>query len=315
MPQVSSVPAQQAPVFNFKSYAIRTVMRENEPWFVARDVCAALGIRWTGHSLKGLPAAWVGMVRHTTPGTTKRGGGGNQRLRIISEPAVYKLAFRSNKPEADEFTNWVASEVLPTIRREGKYETVMLPPTQAVIPPSTPAGRAPLRALVHAWAQVSGVHYSALWPQVRAHFQLSRIDDLPVDWLPDALDFVQGKIDEGRRELQQAPALIHVGRGRKRRKSPIEQALEELASEANSLMLPSLLRFEEWDRRLNQISGPLFQQAIAMMRRTDDVPCWDSLIYALHSPKYAVRDKLDEAKSCASTACASAIVAARLLGV
>ena len=43
-------------------------------------------------------------------------------MRVISEPAVYKLAFRSNKPEADAFTNWVASEVLPAIRKTGKYE-------------------------------------------------------------------------------------------------------------------------------------------------------------------------------------------------
>lgn len=65
-----------------------------------------------------------------------------------------------------------------------------------VKPLSTAASRAPLRGLVHAWAQVSGVAHSALWPQVRAHFQLSRIDDLPESWLPDALAFVQEKIDQ-----------------------------------------------------------------------------------------------------------------------
>lgn len=42
-------------------------------------------------------------------------------LVIISEPAVYKLAFRSNKSEADAFTNWVVSEVLPAIRKSGRY--------------------------------------------------------------------------------------------------------------------------------------------------------------------------------------------------
>ncbi len=63
-------------------------------------------------------------------------------------------------------------------------------------PLSTSEDRKPLRALVHAWAQVAGVHHAALWPQVKAHFQLSRIDDLPAEWIPDALAFVQGKIDE-----------------------------------------------------------------------------------------------------------------------
>jgi len=63
--------------------------------------------------------------------------------------------------------------------------------------PSTAESRKPLRALVSAWAQVSGLPHSALWPQVKAHFQLSRIDDMPEEWLPDALAFVQGKIDAG----------------------------------------------------------------------------------------------------------------------
>ena len=63
--------------------------------------------------------------------------------------------------------------------------------------PSTADSRKPLRALVSAWAQVSGLPHSALWPQVKAHFQLTRIDDMPEEWLPDALAFVQGKIDAG----------------------------------------------------------------------------------------------------------------------
>lgn len=58
----------------------------------------------------------------------------NQSLKVISEPAVYKLAFRSNKPEADEFTNWVASEVLPAIRKTGGY--------QAQTPPQLPLVKA-----------------------------------------------------------------------------------------------------------------------------------------------------------------------------
>lgn len=63
------------------------------------------------------------------------------------------------------------------------------------ITPSTTASRKPLRSLVNAWAQVSGTPHTALWPQVKAHFQLERIDDLPEEWIPDALEWVQGKID------------------------------------------------------------------------------------------------------------------------
>ncbi|MCL2122937.1 MAG: Rha family transcriptional regulator [Desulfovibrionaceae bacterium] len=73
-----------------------------------------------------------------------------------------------------------------------RKEQKQLPETTT---PSTPADRKPLRSLVNAWAQTANVHHSTLWPQVRAYFQLERIDDLPVEWIPDALAFVQGKID------------------------------------------------------------------------------------------------------------------------
>lgn len=63
------------------------------------------------------------------------------------------------------------------------------------ITPSTPASRKPLRSLVNAWARLSGQHQETLWPQVKAHFQLERIDDLPEEWIPDAITWVQGKID------------------------------------------------------------------------------------------------------------------------
>lgn len=42
-------------------------------------------------------------------------------MTVVNEAGLYKLAFRSNKPEADRFVNWVASDVLPSIRRTGSY--------------------------------------------------------------------------------------------------------------------------------------------------------------------------------------------------
>lgn len=116
-------------VFAFNSRQVRTVTENNEIWFAARDVCAALHIGWTGHTLDSIPAAWKGVVKFTTP--FGRRGGGTQKLITISEPAVYKLAFRSNKPEADAFTNWLASEVLPAIRKGGAYKAA---PRQQQLP-------------------------------------------------------------------------------------------------------------------------------------------------------------------------------------
>lgn len=103
-------------IFAFNSHPIRTNVRNGQIWFVARDICSVLGISWTGTALVGIQADWQGLWSDHNLNT-------NQRLKFINEPAVYKLAFRSNKPEADAFTNWVASEVLPAIRRTGRYET------------------------------------------------------------------------------------------------------------------------------------------------------------------------------------------------
>lgn len=131
-------------VFAFNSHQVRTVTQNNEPWFAAIDVCRALDISWSGSKiLRGFPDAWKGVVKLTTP--FGRRGGGNQKLIVISEPAVYKLAFRSNKPEADAFTNWVASEVLPAIRKGGEYKAAPrqreLPPAQEPKPAPIPEGR------------------------------------------------------------------------------------------------------------------------------------------------------------------------------
>lgn len=110
--------------FNFQSNEIRTATKEDgTAWFAAKDVSGALGIRWTGHTLDSIPKHWRSMVSYTTHE-------GKRELTIISEPAVYKLAFRSNKPEAEAFTNWVASEVLPAIRKTGRYELPTLTPEQ-----------------------------------------------------------------------------------------------------------------------------------------------------------------------------------------
>ena len=85
-------------------------------WFVAKDVCKILNITWSGHTLDQIPKEWKGMVKLTTPG-------GMQELTSISEAGMYKLAFRCQSSDAaDKFTNWVAGEILPSIRKTGRYE-------------------------------------------------------------------------------------------------------------------------------------------------------------------------------------------------
>lgn len=63
------------------------------------------------------------------------------------------------------------------------------------ITPSTVADRQPLRSLVNAWSQVSGQPFNVCWNQLKAAFRLTNIKDLPQEWIPDAIDWVQAKID------------------------------------------------------------------------------------------------------------------------
>lgn len=102
--------------FNATDMAIRVKTVEGEPWFVAKDVAKALNISWSSATLAQIPDEWKGMMKFITPG-------GEQELTCITEAGMYKLAFRCQSSEvADKFTNWVASEVLPSIRKTGRYE-------------------------------------------------------------------------------------------------------------------------------------------------------------------------------------------------
>ena len=174
--------------FVFRDHQIRTVIKKEQPWFIAKDVCKALGINWCGTALNGIPESWQGMWSHHTPS-------GNQRVRFISEPAVYKLAFRSNKEEADAFTNWIASEVVPSIRKTGAYS---VSPEPAHPRPSkrTDPERKELAALVNAWVGCAPIHYAGAWDIVNSHFGVQHVDQLTVPQVKEACDRVRERIEQ-----------------------------------------------------------------------------------------------------------------------
>lgn len=102
--------------FNESNQPIRVEVINGEPWFVAKDVAKALNITWSGHTLDQIPEEWKTVVKFTTVT-------GPKDLKVISEAGMYKLAFRCQSSEvADKFTNFVASEILPSIRKTGRYE-------------------------------------------------------------------------------------------------------------------------------------------------------------------------------------------------
>lgn len=94
-------------------YSIRTVSINDDPWFVAKDICAVLGYERPNDAIS---QHCKGAVKHSLPTN-----GGAQDMSIIPERDVYRLIMRSRLPAAEQFEDWVVGEVLPAIRRTGTY--------------------------------------------------------------------------------------------------------------------------------------------------------------------------------------------------
>ena len=95
---------------------LRAIQDESgEPWFVAKDICNALGIA-TNH----LREDGRGLDEDEVLSLPNWEGKGSAPL-IVSEPGFYKLVLKSRKPEAKAFQRWVTHEVLPSIRKKGGY--------------------------------------------------------------------------------------------------------------------------------------------------------------------------------------------------
>ena len=103
-------------IFKNNGYQIRGGLIDGEPYFVAKDVCDALGYSNSRQALAKLDDDEKGVRKIDTLG-------GDQEMAIVNESGLYSLILRSNKPEAKQFKKWVTSEVLPSIRKHGAYMT------------------------------------------------------------------------------------------------------------------------------------------------------------------------------------------------
>ena len=93
---------------------IRTVMKDGQPMFCLSDVCKALEISNVGNVKQRLSEKGI----HTADTLTN---GGMQKMLFINEANLYKTIFQSRKESAERFTDWVTTEVLPSIRKTGAY--------------------------------------------------------------------------------------------------------------------------------------------------------------------------------------------------
>ncbi len=182
--------------FKFDKQEVRTLLIDDQPWFVAADVCASLAIGNVSLAVNGradrekdgLDEDEKGIATVNTPS-------GAQEMLIVNESGLYALIFKSRKAEAKRFKKWVTAEVLPAIRKHGRYED----------------GKSRLATLIGQTIGTDGFHMlgavvkgkvaslpkalqrratSKIWSQTHAAFGVRSAEDIPADQLDSARNFI-----------------------------------------------------------------------------------------------------------------------------
>ena len=174
----------QLSTFNFESNSIRTLSINNEPWFIAKDVCDAIGLTNSRMSLIALDEDEKGVSLIYTPS-------GQQEMNIISESGMYTLILRCRDAVKKgsiphRFRKWVTAEVLPAIRKTGKYEAK-----------TTVDDRTGLRNAVNMLVSKKGLIYSDAYNLVHQYMNVETIEDIPADKLQSAVEYVHRIVLEG----------------------------------------------------------------------------------------------------------------------
>lgn len=139
--------------FSFNGATVRTVVLSGEPWFVVYDLCLVFGMKSNGsHDLvKRLNADWYDSIELVDR------IGRRKKFLIVNESGLYNIILRSDKPIAKPFQEWVTNDVLPTIRKTGKYEIVQIP---AVTPSALSAELNHINELFRLWKNSFAAGYA-----------------------------------------------------------------------------------------------------------------------------------------------------------
>lgn len=116
MTVATEITSKKVVPFIYQGSQVRTIQVNGEPFFVATDVCQILDIRNSRDAIKRLDADEVTVSEIPTPSR------GLQPHQLVTESGLYHLVFTSTRPGAKAFRKWVTGEVLPALRRSGRYE-------------------------------------------------------------------------------------------------------------------------------------------------------------------------------------------------
>ncbi|WP_257824375.1 P22AR C-terminal domain-containing protein [Aggregatibacter actinomycetemcomitans] len=179
----------QLSTFKFESNSIRTLAINNEPWFVAVDICRALNLSSPSMAIANLDDD----EKYTLSLTEGIEGVGKQvqELNLVSESGMYTLILRCRDAVKKgsvphRFRKWVTAEVLPAIRKTGKYEAK-----------TTADDRTGLRNAVNMLVSKKGLIYSEAYNLVHQYMNVERIEDIPADKLQSAVEYVHRIVLEG----------------------------------------------------------------------------------------------------------------------
>ena len=231
------------------------------------------------------------------------------KARIFSLRGCHLVAMFARTPVAKAFRRWVL-DVLDKLDAEQHAALSSPTPDDFTSPlsltPSSVADRKPLRALVGSWAQVSGLPFAACWNQLKAAFQLTSIRDLPQEWIPDALAWVQARIDALPKALPPQPERLPLYRNGAfhlppannpaHKPGPQEEALMALWKEWGSRTRELEQLFNSLSRDLDACRGKTFAYAISDLgRHADTAFSTDAMLEGLHASQDTACDLFRQA--------------------
>lgn len=187
--------AAQVIPFSFEKHEVRSLLINDQPWFVAADVCQALSIRNNRDAISRLDDDERGVATTDTPS-------GQQDVGIINESGLYSLILTSRKAEAKRFKKWVTAEVLPAIRKHGRYAdengmmdslvgsvigtSGVLVLDRVIEQKASPIPQGMRRSFKH-----------TMKSRLRNRFNVQRTDLIPGDQFADACNFIAAYVIEG----------------------------------------------------------------------------------------------------------------------
>ena len=229
-----------ATTFTFHNITISAFERDGLLWLEANQVCKALEYAnprtaLANHVDEG------DVLKQDTPTES-----GIQTKNFVNESGLYALIFGSKKESAKTFKRWVTSEVLPTIRKTGKYESV---PRL-----STVADRVPLKDAVNLLVARAGISYSDAYRMVHQRFAVDSVEGLTLEQLPQAIEYIHRLALEGellpppedkdadyiRSHQVAAIGLMHVGRLRFEEQKKALLRLRDLTAQAHERLKVTL---------------------------------------------------------------------------